>query len=291
MIIVTGATGQLGRLLVEKLVGRVPPNQIGVSVRDAKKAGDLQGLGVRVRQGDFNDTDSLLYAFEGATQLLIVSSNARASGGNPLAQHRRAIDAAKAVGARRIVYTSHMATSATSAFPPAQDHAATEEMLSQSGLAWTALRHGFYAESGLMISGEGLKTGVIEAPTDGKVSWTTHADLAEADAIILADEGRYDGPTPALTASQAIDLDEFAIIASDVLGKPVSRKLLSDKEFKAKMIVRGTPEGAAKIALGLYIASRNGEFARVDPTLEAMLCRRPTSMRELIANYACGKGD
>ncbi len=289
MIIVTGATGKLGRLIVEKLVGRVPQNQIGVSVRDPKKAGELEGLGVLVRQGDFNDADSLLYAFEGATQVLIVSSNARASGGDPLAQHRTAIDAAKAVGARRIVYTSHMAASAASAFPPAQDHAATEEMLSQSGLAWTALRHGFYAESGLMISGEGLKTGVIEAPADGKVSWTTHADLAEADAIILADEGRYDGPTPALTASQAIDLDEFAIIASDVLGKPISRKLLSDEELKAKMIARGAPEGAAKMTLGLYIASRNGEFARVDPTLEDMLGRRPTSMRDLIANNASGK--
>jgi NAD(P)H dehydrogenase (quinone) len=290
MIIVTGATGQLGHLIVEKLLERVFPNQIGVSVRDPQKASDLEGFGVRVRQGDFNNADSLLYAFEGATQVLIISSNARASGGNPLTQHRTAIDAAKAVGARRIVYTSHMAASATSAFPPAQDHAATEEMLSQSGLAWTALRHGFYAESGLMISGEGLKTGVIEAPADGKVSWTTHADLAEADAIILADEGRYDGLTPALTASQAIDLDEFAIIASDVLGKSISRKLLTDEEFKAKMIVRGTPEGAAKIALGLYIASRNGEFASVDPTLEQLLGRRPTNMRDLIAINASGRG-
>ena len=151
MIIVTGATGQLGRLIVEKLVGLVPPNQIGVSVRDPKKATDLQALGVRVRQGDFNDAAGLRYAFEGATQVLMVSSNARASGGDPLAQHRTAISAAKAVGARRIVYTSQMAASAASAFPPAQDHAATEVMLSQCGLAWTALRHGFYAESGLML--------------------------------------------------------------------------------------------------------------------------------------------
>lgn len=96
-----------------------------------------------------------------------------------------------------------------------------------------------------------------------------HADLAEADAIILADEGRYsryNGPTPALAAYRAIDLDEFAVIALDVLGKPVSRRLLSDEEFRAKMIARGAPKGAAKMGLGLYVASRNGEFARVDPT-------------------------
>ena len=283
MIIVTGATGQLGRLIVQKLLDRIPADQIGVSVRDPQKATDLEALGVRVRKGDFGDAESLVHAFQGASQVLIVSSNAAASGGDPLAQHRNAIDAAKAVGAKRIVYTSHMAASATSAFPPARDHAATEAMLAESGLAWTALRHGFYAESGLMMNGEGLKTGTIEAPADGKVSWTTHADLAEADAIILAEEGRYDGPTPPLTASEAIDLNEFAAIASAVLGKPISRKVLSDEELKAKMAARGAPEGAARMALGLYIAARNGEFATVDPTLEAMLGRHPTDMRILIA--------
>ena len=145
MIIVTGATGQLGRLIVEKLLDRVPADQVGVSVRDPKKTGDLKALGVRVRQGDFSDPDGLRHAFEGATQVLIVSSNARATGGDPLVQHRNAIDSAKDGGVNRIVYTSHMAASATSAFPPARDHAATEAMLAESGQAWTALRHGFYA--------------------------------------------------------------------------------------------------------------------------------------------------
>jgi NAD(P)H dehydrogenase (quinone) len=283
MIVVTGATGQLGRLIVSKLLDRVPAEQVGVSVRDPKKAADLMALGVRVRQGDFDDAGSLRHAFERAAQILIVSSNAAASGGDPLAQHRTAIDAAKAVGARRIIYTSHMAASANSAFPPARDHAATEAMLAESGLAWTALRHGFYAESALMINGEGLKSGVIEAPADGRVSWTTHADLAEADAIILADEGRFNGPTPPLTALHAIDIEEFAIIASDVHGKLISRMVLSDDEFKAKMAARGTPEGAAKIALGLYVAARNGEFSTVDPTLQQLLGRSPMTMRELIA--------
>ena len=283
MIIVTGATGQLGSLIVNKLMDRVPADRIGVSVRDPQKAADLEARGVRVRQGDFGDADSLRHAFEGATQILLVSSNARASGGDPLAQHRNAIDAAKAVGAKRIVYTSQMAASATSDFPPARDHAVTEAMLAKSGLAWTALRHGFYAESGMMINNYGLTTGTIEAPADGKVSWTTRADLAEADAIILADEGRFDGATPPLTAAEAINLEEFAAIASDVLGRPVSRKVLSDEEFRAKMAARGAPEGALTMALGLYVAARNGEFATVDPTLETLLGRRPTDMRMLIA--------
>ena len=295
MIIVTGATGHLGRLIVENLVKRVPASQIAVSVRDPKKAMATEALGVRVRQGDFEDPERLRNAFEGGTHILIVSSNARASGGDPLAQHRTAIEAAKAVGAERIVYTSHMAASASSAFPPAQDHAATEEMLGRCGLAWTALRHGFYAESGLMMIGDAFTAGVIECPADGKVSWTTHADLAEADASILANAFhgvgvRFDGPTPPLTASSAVDYADVAAIASEVLGTPIKRKVLSDEELRKNMAARGAPKGAATIALGFYRASRNGEFATVDPTLETILGRRPAGMRELIAaQVSCGQ--
>jgi len=283
LIIVTGATGQLGRAIVEKLVERIPPSQVGVSVRDVAKASDLAALGVRVRHGDFADPASLQHAFEGAAQVLIVSSNARAYGGDPLAQHRSAIEAARAAGAARILYTSHVAASASSAFPPMLDHHATEAMLRESGLAWTALRNGFYAASGLALMGDALETGVVEAPSDGKVAWTAHADLAEAAARMLINEGQYDGPTPPLTGSQALDLADLAGIASELLGRPVDRQTLSDDDLRAKMAARGAPGRAADAVLGLYVASRAGEFAPVDPTLEALLGRRPVSMRDLIA--------
>ena len=162
MIIVTGASGQLGHAIVEKLAGLVPAGGIGASVRDPSRAQDLAALGVRVRQGDFEDPASLTHAFEGATQVLMVSSNAASRGGDALAQHRVAIAAAREAGARRIVYTSHMAASPNSAFRPMHDHAATEAMLARSGLAWTALRNGFYAASGLAIMAEAFKTGLFE---------------------------------------------------------------------------------------------------------------------------------
>ena len=283
MIIVTGASGQLGRTIVEKLVERIPASQVGASVRDPKKASDLAALGVRVRQGDFDDPASLSDAFEGATQVLIVSSNAAASGGDPVAQHRAAIEAARAAGAGRIVYTSHMAASRVSLFPPMLTHAETEEMLGQSGLSWTALRNGFYASSGLFLMGDALKTGVIEAPADGKVSWTAHADLAEAAAILLADAGQYEGSTPPLTGSQALDLADFAAIASELQAQPVHRQIISDSDFQAKMAARGLPARVADISLGLYRASRQGEFAAVDPTLASLLGRSPITVRDLIA--------
>ncbi|RKH18017.1 SDR family oxidoreductase [Corallococcus sp. CA047B] len=283
MIVVTGATGQLGRLIVEKLVARVPADRIAVSVRDEQKAQDLAARGVRVRRGDFTDPKSLEQAFEGASQVLLVSSNASAYGGDPLAQHRAAIDAARSAGARRIVYTSHMAASRSSAFPPMLDHAATEQMLGESGLAWTALRNGFYAASAMFLLGKGLQTGVFEAPPDGKVSWTPHADLAEAAAVILANEGRYEGPTPPLTAAQALDFNALCDLASSVLGRPLRRSTVSEDEMRTKLAASGMPAHVIAISLGLYRASHDGEFAATDPTLEKLLGRAPTGMREVIA--------
>lgn len=289
MIIVTGASGQLGRAIVEKLIEHVPAEQIGASVRDPEKARELEARGIRVRRGDFADPATLSNAFGGATQVLIVSSNASAYGGDPLVQHQAAINAAKAAGANRIVYTSHMAASRASQFPPMRDHAATEEMLDQSGLAWTSLRNGFYASSGLLFLGDAPKTGVLEVPEDGKVSWTAHADLAEAAAILLADEGRYEGPTPPLTGSQALDLADLAGIVSSLQSQPVGRQIVPDEDFQAKMAARGLPGHVVGIMLGFYRASRKGEFAAVDPTLEGLLGRCPILMQDVIAQKISSK--
>ncbi len=283
MIIVTGANGQLGRAIVQELVGRVAATEVGASVRDPAKAADLAALGVRVRRGDFAEPDTLAHAFEGATQVLIVSSNAAATGGNTLAQHRAAIDAARTAGARRVVYTSHMGASATSAFPPMRDHAATEAMLGASGLAWTSLRNGFYTSSGLSFLGDTLKTGVLAAPADGPVSWTTHADLAAAAAVMLTDEGpdaRVDGATRPLTGPEALDL---AGLATAVRGSPIDRQFITDDELRGRMAAYGAPPHAASIVLGFYEASRAGEFAVVDPTLERLLGRPPRRARDLTA--------
>ena len=282
MIVVTGATGQLGRRLVESLVRRVGADKVVASTRDPGKAQHLAALGVAIRHGDYEEPESLGQAFAGASQVLLVSSNAAASGGNPLAQHQKAIDAARGAGVRRIVYTSHMAASPHSRFPPARDHAATEAMLAASGLRWTALRHGFYAASGLMMMGQGLGSGVVETPTDGPVAWAAHDDLAEADAAILADEGRFDGPTPPLTGAEALDFAALAALAADLLGRPVERKVLPDVEMPARVAARGLPPRAAEMVMGYFRAARAGEFGPADPTLESLIGNPPTPMREVM---------
>jgi len=220
--------------------------------------------------------------------VLLVSSNAAAYGGDTMAQHRAAIDAARTAGVERVVYTAHQAAAANSEFFPSRDHAATEELLRASGLAWTSLRNGFYASSGLdyLIGREFLETGILEAPAEGKTAWTDRADLAQAAAAVLLDEGRYEGPTPPLTGSQSLDFADVAKIASDVLGRPIARKVLSDDEYRAKVAAKGAPAQVAEFSLSFYRAARRGEFSAVDPTLERLIGRPPTTMRELIARAA-----
>lgn len=282
MIVITGASGQLGHAIVKKLLKYSPANKIVASVRDPAKVAGLVALGVDVRQADYEDLSSLQKAFEGATQVLLVSSDARSYGGDPIAQHRTAIDAAQAVGVKRIVYTSQMAASASSAFPPMHDHAATEKMLAASGLQWTALRHGFYGLSGVAMIANALESGVLETTQDGKIAWTAHDDLAEAAAIILADEGKFDGPTPPLTGSQALDFGELMQIASDLQNKPMSRKIISVDEMREKLLARNMLGRVIDIIMGLYKAAENDEFSKIDPTLEQLLGRAPITMRNLI---------
>ena len=283
MIVVTGATGRLGRLIVEELLRVKPARGVGVSVRDPERAADLAELGVRVRRGDFEEASSLDDAFEGAEQILLVSSNARASGGDAITQHRDAIAAARRAGARRLVYTSHMGASARSAFPPMHDHAATEELLAESGIAWTALRNGFYAATVPQLIGDALATGTIEVPADGKVAWTAHADLATAAVRVLLDEGRFDGATPPLTAGEALDLEDVALILSGMTSKTIGRRIVSDDEQAAKLAGAGLPSQVVDIALALYAAARAGEFDRTDPTLAALIGRTPVTVREMLA--------
>ncbi|MFC4943510.1 NmrA family NAD(P)-binding protein [Pseudonocardia sp. GCM10023141] len=286
MIIVTGVTGQLGSRIVDRLLDRVPADEVGVSVRDTGAAADLTARGVRVRHGDFADPSSLAAAFEGAAQVLVVSTSR--TGADAVADHAAAIGAARVAGARRILYTSHQAAAADSAFAPMPDHAATERHLAAAGVAFTALRNGFYASTIPHLLGRALETGELVAPADGPVSWTVHDDLAEATAILLADEGRFDGPTPPLTAPDALDLADVAAIVSDLTGRTVRRVVVDDAEWTDAMIAHGMPVEQARLLLGMFRAARAGEFATTGPELEKVLQRPATPVRALLAGISAG---
>lgn len=281
MIVVTGASGQLGAQVVANLLARVPPRQIVASARDPQKAASLTERGVQVRKGDFGDPGSLAAAFSGAEQVLLISVDKLGEQARQL--HRQGAEAARQAGARRVLYTSHAGARADSPFAPASDHAATEAWLADAGVPFTSLRHGFYAESALHMIGRAFETGVLRVPADGPVSWTARSDLAEADAAILADEGRLQGITPALTAPEAFTMADLATIASGLTGREIRHVALSDDKWLAQAIAQGTPEPMARMLLGAYQAARRGDFSAVDPTLQAVLGRRPLTMRDVLA--------
>jgi NAD(P)H dehydrogenase (quinone) len=280
MIVITGATGHLGRAVIERLLERLPVDRIAASVRDPAGASALAKRGVRVRRGDYDDPASLADAFADAETVFVVS--AATTGEAALRQHRNAIQAAKAAGAHRIVYTSQMGSDPASPFPPMPDHAATEAMLGESGLPFVSLRNGFYAASGLMLLGHAMEDGEIVAPEDGPVAWTAHGDLADVAAITLAAPQTLTGITPPLTAAEALRLSDLADIASEISGREVRRVTVSDADYRAGLVAHGAPESVADMLVGLFAASRAGAFSTVNPTLARLTGHPPASMRSVM---------
>jgi NAD(P)H dehydrogenase (quinone) len=280
MIVITGATGALNGATVDHLLDRVPADQIAVAVRDVAKAQRLADRGVEVRRADYADPASLPAAFAGADQLLLVSSSDPSA--DAVALHRTAIDAAVAAGVGRILYTSHQGAAPDTPFSPGRDHAATEQLLAQSGTPWTSLRNGFYAHSLTWLAGPWRQTGRITVPADGPVSWTAREDEAEAAAVILTSDGAYDGPVT-LTASAAPTFEDVAEIASEVAGRTIERVVVDEDEWLAAQVAAGQPELMVRFRLAMHQAAQQGFFAGVDPLLTALLGREPRSARDALA--------
>jgi NAD(P)H dehydrogenase (quinone) len=283
MIIVTGATGALNGATVDHLLTRTPAEQVVVVARDPRKAQPFADRGVEVRRGDYADPDSLPTAFAGADQLLLVSSSDPRA--DAVSLHRTAIEAAVTAGVGRILYTSHQGAAPDTPFGPGRDHAATEQLLNESGLAWTSLRNGFYAHSLNWLLGPWRETGRITVPADGPVSWTAREDAAEAAAVILASHGAYDGPTT-ITASAAPTFEKIAAIASELASRKVEFELVDESSWIAAQVAAGQQEFMARFMLGMYQAAQRGFFAGTDPLLGELLDREPQTVRDLLRTPA-----
>lgn len=282
MIVVTGATGNYGRLVVDGLLKKLPAAQVGVSTRDTSKAEDLHRRGVRVCQGDFTDPASLRHAFDGAEQVLIVSGVG--GGDEGVRQHGNAIQAAKDAGAKRILYTSHQGKGRSSIFAPTKmNHVPTDALLATCGVPYVSLQNGFYAESALFQLKDVRETNKIVLPKDGPVNWTARADLAEAAVAVLLNPNLLnDGISPPLTGSELLDFKGVAQILSELLGRSVEREVVSDHAYRVALVQRGTPERFADLFLTLYTAASAGEFAVLDPALHHLIGKEPTTMRSVL---------
>jgi NAD(P)H dehydrogenase (quinone) len=206
-VVVTGATGHLGRLVIESLLQRgVPADQIVAAGRNLDKIKDFADRGVRTVSIDYSDPDSLAAAFKGAQKLLLISGS---EAGQRTPQHRNAIDAAKAAGVELIIYTS-IAGSETSTMILASEHQATEAMLAESGVPFTLLRHGWYLENYTEQLPTFLQQGAITGSAgEGRISAATRADFADAAAAVVTSEG-HAGAVYELGGDDSFTLAELA---------------------------------------------------------------------------------
>jgi uncharacterized protein YbjT (DUF2867 family) len=281
MIVITGATGPLNGTTAEHLLDRLPTGDVAVAVRDPAKARRFADRDVEVRRCDYADPASLPAAFAGADQLLLVSSSD--PGADAVGLHAAAIDAAVAAGVGRILYTSHQGAALDSPFTPARGHAATERLLADSGVPWTALRNGFYAHSLDMLMGPWRETGTVVVPADGPVSWTAREDAAEAAAVVLATGMAVDGPMT-LTARAAPTFAEVVDIAATIVGRPVGLEVVDPDEWVAAQVEAGRPEFLARFTLGIFLAAQEGFFAGTDRQLAAILGREPRTVADVLAD-------
>ncbi len=218
MIIVTGATGKLGRRTVEHLLERLPAERIGVSVRDPRKAQDLADRGIRVRQGDSTTPPPSRTPSTAPSRCCSSLSTVRARNASPATAPRSTPPSRQESAASS--HTSQMGAAHDSLFHALPGPRPDRGPAARQRPAWTSLRNGFYAASALHFLDSARRTGDIALPADGPVAWTGHDDLALAAAAVLTDQGRFEGPTPPLTGPAALDFDTVAEIAAQVTGAP-----------------------------------------------------------------------
>lgn len=275
-IAVTGATGNLGRLIVEKLKSRTPANSIIALARSPEKAGDL---GVDVRLFDYAKPETLAPALDGVDTLMLVSSS---EVGQRAVQHRNVIDAAKKAGVGRIVYTSLLHADA-SPLSLAEEHRATEADLKASGIARTILRNGWYAENYTgSIPGALAGGAFIGSAGDGRISAAPRADFAEAAAVVLTGTG-HEGRTYELAGDDAWTLSDLAAEISRQTGRTIPYRDLPAEDYAAALAGFGLPEPLTQAIAGWDVDASRGALLHEGRELSQLIGRPTTGLAASVA--------
>ena len=278
MIAITGATGQLGRLVIEQLLKTVPANQIVAIVRNPAKAEALSQQGIVVRQGDYTDLAALTTALKGVERLLLISSS---EVGQRATQHQNVINAAKAAGVTFIAYTSLLHAD-NSPLGLHVEHVATEKALATSGIPYALLRNGWYTENYLASAPPALEHGVfIGAAGEGKIASATRADYAAAAAKVVSEEG-HAGKVYELAGDSAWTLSELAAELSKQSGKPVVYQNMSEADFAAALKSVGLPAGLADMLADSDVGASKGGLFDDSHTLSKLIGRPTTSLAESV---------
>lgn len=275
-IAITGATGQLGRLVADALKARVAASDIIALARDPAKAADL---GVPARRADYAQPETLAPALAGVDTLLLISSSEI---GQRTQQHQNVIDAAKAAGVKRIVYTSLLHAD-VSPLSLAAEHLATEAALKASGLRHTILRNGWYIENYTgSIPGALAGGAFIGAAGDGRISGATRADYADAAAVALTTPG-HDGKVYELAGDVAFTLADLAAELSRQTGRTIPYRDLGETDYASALVGLGLPEGLAQAVAGWDVGASKGALFDDGHQLSALIARPTTPLAEAVA--------
>jgi NAD(P)H dehydrogenase (quinone) len=282
-IVITGATGQLGRLVVEELLERhVPAGQIVAVGRNVARLADLADRGVQVRSIDFDDPDSLQHAFAGAEKVLLVSGTAA---GQRVAQHRNVIAAAKAAGVGLVAYTS-IANADRAEMKLAAEHQGTEAALQASGVPFTVLRNSWYLENYTGQFATYLEHGaVLGSAGDGRVSAATRADYARAAAAVLLLDGQA-GKVYELGGDEPFTLSELAAELSAAADRPVRYQDVPEEQYADILVDAGLPRDYAAILADSDLGIARGELLVTSGDLCALIGRPTTAMRDAVRTAA-----
>lgn len=272
MIAITGATGQLGRLVISSLLNKIPADDIIAIVRSVEKAKDISALGVNVRQADYNQPASWDAALQGAEKVLLISSSEI---GQRVQQHRAVIDAAQRVGVKLLAYTSVLHAD-TSVLGLADEHRETEAAINASGVPFTLLRNGWYTENYAMGIGAALSLGAVYGcGSDGRISSASRADYAEAAAVVLTRDGQA-GKVYELAGDTSYTLSEFAAEISQQSGKSIPYINLPEAEYKKALLGAGLPESLAELLANSDTGVSKGALFDNGQQLSGLI-GRPTS--------------
>lgn len=281
-LVITGATGQLGRLAIEALLRRgVPAAQIIATGRDITGIKDLADRGIVTRRADFADPDSLAEAFTGAGKLLLISASFPVD--ERLGNHRRAIDAALAAGVSLVAYTS-MSQADTATTILAGTHRATEEYLRERDVPSVLLRNSWYLENYTAQLPVVLRHGAfIGAAGEGRVSAAARADYAEAAAAVLTTEGHL-GATYELGGDEAFTLADLAAAVTAAAGQPVAYADLPAGKLAAALAGAGLPAELAHVLADADLGLGRGELFTDSGDLSRLIGRPATSLADAIAD-------
>lgn len=270
MINVTGATGELGGLIVDALLESTAPGDLSVTVRSPEKAADLGERGVTVQTGDYDDLDALTKAFQGTDTLMFISGDAPVEA--RVGQHRRVVDAAVAAGVGRVIYTSFLDARPESPFTFSAVHADTEAYLRASGLEWTMLRPSAYAELTIGDAQRAAETGVLVSATgDAAVSFIGRADIARAAATALVGTG-HAGATYKLTGPEALSRHDLAALVGQLSGREIVVQQIGLDEVATSLTSAGLPDFMVEALTGLQGAIAQGALAEVTDHAERLTC-------------------